>query len=99
MASPCSEFYTVAKSVEFVKRYGGTDRAFRVDALFDPESARYSTAVYIRETVILQPAYPQTNGKFEREPESMEIWRTFHTAWTSGLSSEQVIAQAIGFIG
>jgi len=96
----CSEFYEVAKTVEFVKSYGGEDRYFRINALLHPGSERYSTSAYIRESVTLQPTYPQTHGNFDRKPEDMQVWAVFgNIGWTDRNTAEEAIEQALGFLG
>ena len=54
----CSEFYEVSKTVEFVMPYGGKDTQFRIEALHDLQSDRFSTRVYYHEHFYLQPSYP-----------------------------------------
>lgn len=95
----CGEFYEIAKTVEFVKSYGGEDRYFRINALLNPGTGRYSTSAYIRESVTLQPKFPQTNGKFDRRPEEMQVWAVFsNIGWTDRGTAEEAIEQALGFL-
>ena len=97
--SNCSEFYEVVKSVEFVKNIGGEDRYLRIDALFHPQAGTCSTAAYIRESVTLQPTYPQSQGQFDRKAENMEIWAVYsNIGWTSRATPEEAIEQALGFL-
>lgn len=97
--SSCTEFYEVAKSVELVKQYGGEDRNFRIDALFDPKSGRYSTAAYIRENVTLQPSFPVANGKFASPAIDYSIWVVFNNVgWTDRHTAEAAIEQALCFL-
>lgn len=97
--SACSEFYEIAKSVEFVKQYGGEDRVFRIDALYDPKSSRYSTVAYIKESVNLQPSYPVANGKFTSPPVDYLIWVAFtNIGWTDRDSADAATEQALGFL-
>lgn len=97
--SKCSEFYVVAKTVEFVKRHGDEDRQFRIDALHDPKAGKFSTAVYVKESFTLQPTYPQTNGKFDRKPENVRLWIAYdNVGWTDRDTAEQAIEQALGFL-
>jgi hypothetical protein len=98
--SGCSEFYEVAKSVEFFKQYGGQDRRFRIDALFDPKNGRFSTSAYIEEAVNIQPSYPVVNGQFATAPDDFRIWVVFtNVGWTDRDSAEAAIEQAMGFLG
>ena len=41
----CSEFYEVVKTVEFVMPYGEEDTQFRIEALHDLQTGRFSTRV------------------------------------------------------
>lgn len=96
----CSAFYEVVKTVEFVKPHGGKDTCFRIDALFDPQSGRYSTTVYYQEDFRLQPAFPVSNGNFTTNPGDFSVWVPFpNAAWTDRDSAEQAIEQALGFLG
>ena len=96
----CSEFYEVAKTVEFVMNYGGENRRFRINALLNLATGRYSTSAYISESVTLQPTFPQTAGQFERKPEDMQIWIVFSDiGWTDRSTAEAAIEQALGFLG
>lgn len=97
--SSCSEFYEVALSVEFVKPYGGEDRMFKIEALFNRTNGSYSTSAYIKEHVTLQPSYPVVNGSFTSKPTDYTIWVAFHNiGWTDRESAEAAIEQAIGFL-
>lgn len=98
--SACSEFYEVVKSVEFVKEFGGIDRMFRIDALYQPETGVYSTRVYIEESVTLQPAYPNQNGKRTSVCEDYRIWVVLGNAGSTNRdTAEAAIQQALGFLG
>jgi hypothetical protein len=97
--STCSEFYEVSLSVQFVRTYAGVDRSFRLEALRNPQTGKYSTSAYIRENVTLQPTYPATNGKFGSAPTSYSIWAQFtNIGWTNRDSAEAAIEQAMGFL-
>lgn len=97
--STCSEFYEVAMSVQFVRPYGGKDRRFRINALHDPQTGKYSTSAYIKEDVTLQPSFPVVNGKFESTPKSYSLWVAFtNIGWTHQDSAEAAIEQALGFL-
>ncbi|WLI89600.1 hypothetical protein Q4S45_00250 [Massilia sp. R2A-15] len=98
--SGCSEFYEVAKSVVFFQQYGGETRRFRIDALLDPKSGRFSTSAYIEEAVNLQRSYPVANGKFTTAPDDFRIWVVFtNLGWTDRASAEAAIEQAMAFLG
>lgn len=97
--SKCSEFYEVAKTVEFVKNHAGEDKQFRIDALHDLKAGNFSTAVYVKESFTLQPTYPQTNGAFDRKPEDAYIWIAYNNVgWTNRNTADEAIEQALGFL-
>jgi hypothetical protein len=97
--SSCSEFYEIAKSVQFVRPYGGTDRTFKIEALFSPKDGTYSTAAYIQEHVTLQPSYPSVGNTLTGTPASYGIWTVFsNLGWTSRATAEAAIEQALGFL-
>lgn len=94
-----NEFYEVAKTVQFVKSYGGEDRTFKIEALFDPKSGSYSTSAYIQEYVTLQPSYPVVNGIYTSKPTDYSVWVKFgNIGWTDRESAESAIEQALGFL-
>lgn len=95
----CSEFYEVAKTVEFVMPYGGEDTQFRVEALHDLHSGRFSTRAYYYEHFHLQPSYPVVNGKFTKNPADFQVWVPLpNAAWTDRDTADQAITQALGFL-
>jgi hypothetical protein len=95
----CNEFYEVALSVEFVRNYAGVDRSFRIEALHNPQTGKYSASAYIREDVTLQPTYPAAYGKFNSAPTSYSIWVQFpDIGWTNRDSAEAAIEQVLGFL-
>ncbi|MEO5690102.1 MAG: hypothetical protein ABIR54_22305 [Burkholderiaceae bacterium] len=97
--SACSEFYEVAKSVEFVRPYGGEDRRFRIDALLNLADGSFSTSAYLEESVTLQPSFPQSNGAFDRKPEAFRVWVAFsNIGWTNRTSADDAINQALGML-
>jgi hypothetical protein len=96
----CSEFCVVAKVVEVVVNLGGANRTVRIEALdrFYSTQPSYSTRAYIQESVTVQPTYPQSNGRFERKPESMRVWVPYDLPWTDRDSADGAIEQALGFL-
>ena len=100
MYKNCSEFYEVAKIVEFVMPYGGQDTHIRIEALHDPQSGRYSTRVSYQQEFRLQPSYPVVNGNFGKNPGDFSLWVPFpNAAWTDRDTADAAIEQALGFIG
>ena len=96
----CTEFYEVAKSVEFVRPHAGQDRRFRIDALHDSLTGKFSTAAYIEEDVNLQLSYPYVNGQFTHAPTNFAVWVAFrHTGWTHRNDADGAIEQALSFFG
>lgn len=96
----CSEFYIVEKSIEVCAEIGGGQRRIRIDALCRPGSTtRHSTRSYIKEVIIVQPTYPQSDGKFDRKPESVRTWIAYDLPWTARDSADGALAQALDFLG
>lgn len=96
----CSEFYEVAKIVEFVMPYGGEDTQFRIEVLHNLQSSRFNTSVYYKEHFHLQPSYPVVNGKFSNKPTDFQVWVPFpNAAWTDRATADEAITQALGFLG
>lgn len=96
----CSEFYEVVKTVEFVMPYGEEDTQFRIEALHDLQTGRFSTRVYYYEHFHLQPSYPVMNGKFTQKPSDFRVWVPLpNVAWTDRDTADEAITQALGFLG
>jgi hypothetical protein len=97
--SYCSEFYTVEKTLEVVVSRNGESITVRLEALRNEETGRYSTRAFMDENVTLQPTYPQSHGKYEREAEDFRIWVPFPDfPWTDRDSADAVLMQALGFL-
>jgi hypothetical protein len=98
----CSAFYFVEKSIEVVVTLKTTRESarIRIDALHstDPSNS-YSTNAYVEEEIMVQPAYPQTHGRFYPHPKAMTVWIGYDLPWTSGNSADDALAQALGFLG
>jgi len=98
----CSEFYIVEKSIEVVVEIGGESHRIRIDALRASDSTdssvRYSTTAYIEEDITVQPTYPQTGEKYDRKPESVQVWIGYDLPWTARSSADDALAQALGFL-
>jgi hypothetical protein len=95
----CSEFYVVEKSIAVVVKIGDEDQQVRIDALYGPDSTTvYSTHAYIKEDIMIQPTYPQTEGEFDRDPESVRVWIDYDLPWTAAGSADEALAQALEFL-
>ena len=94
----CSEFFTVEKSIELVLRIRDEERRIRIDALRNAPDGRFSTKAYIEEDLTAQPTYPKTGDSFNRRPENMRVWISFHLPWTNRDSAEEALQQALGFL-
>lgn len=98
--SKCSEFYEVAKIVEFVMPHAGEDTQFRIEVLHDLQSGRFSTSVYYKEHFHLQPSYPVVNGNFSKQTADFQVWVPFpNAAWIDRDTADEAITQALGFLG
>lgn len=94
-----SEFYTVEKVLEVVCPIGGEDQSIRIEALRDRETNSFSTRAYIKESVTLQPSYPQSTSEgFEKKPQNYRVWVSFDLPWTNGTSADDVLRRALSFL-
>jgi hypothetical protein len=96
--SSCHEFYEIASSVQFVRPYGGVDRLFKIDALFDPSTGKYSTSAYIREYFKLQSTISAEGESLSNTSKDYAIWVHFDLPWTDRHSADAAIEQALGFL-
>ncbi len=94
----CSEFYTVAKSIEVVVKLRGGPSRIRIDALRSEIEGRFSTKAYIEESLTLQPTYPQTSGSFQRKPEEFRVWVDYDLPWVDSDSADGALRRAVGFL-
>ncbi len=95
----CSEFYTVAKTIQVVVSRNGESMTVKIEALRNEETGRYSTRAYYEEHVTLQPTYPKAYGKYEREPDDFIVWVSWlDLPWTDRDSAEAALGQALGFL-
>ncbi len=90
----CSEFYSVAKSIEVVAKIQDQSRRIRIEALHDERDGKYSTKAYIEVDVQLHPT-SQSNGKFV---ENFSIWAAYDLPWTHTNSVELALGQALGLL-
>lgn len=73
-------------------------RRVRIEALRDLRDNKYSTTAYIQEGITVQPTYPQSNGKYDRNPNYMEVWSHYDLPWTDGNSADAVLTEALAFL-
>lgn len=96
----CSEFYEIEKTVEFVIPHGGEDTTFRIEALLDLKSGRYSTRVSYHENFRLQTSYPVVDGKFGKVPGDFAVWVPYPNApWVDADTADSAIERSLGFLG
>ena len=94
----CSEIYIVEKTVEAVVEIAGEMQMIRIEALRDLRDDHFCTRAFMRETVTLQPTFPQTDDKFDRKPEEFQIWVDYDLPWTDREEADQALTQALGFL-
>jgi hypothetical protein len=88
----CQQFYTVEKSVEVIVSLGGEQRCVRIEALRGRDGS-YSTKAYIKEELIVQPAFPQTSEKLQPS-----VWIGYSLPWTNRDSADGALHQALKFL-
>ena len=92
-----NEVYEVVKTVEVV----GYDRKIRrVEVLkcYSNTKTPYIVNYLIRDEATVQPTYPKSGGKFERQPESVEIWHRTSEPWVVAQTAEEALAQALHWL-
>ena len=92
-----NEVYEVVKTVEVV----GYDRnIYRVEVLkcYSNTSVPFLVNYLTRDEAIVQPTYPQTGGKFDRQPESVEVWHLSREPWVVGQTAEDALKQALHWL-
>jgi hypothetical protein len=94
----CSEFYTVAMSIEVVVMFKDEPVTIKIDAVKNERTGIYSTNAYQKVSVTLQPTYPKSGDSFDRQPEDFCIWVIFDLPWTNRNSAEEALNQALGFL-
>ena len=96
----CFEAYEIEKIIDVVVSFKSSheSRRVRIEALRDLRDNKYSTTAYILENITVQPTYPQSNGKYDRSPNDMEVWSHYDLPWTSGNSADAVLTQALVFL-
>jgi len=96
VTSRFNEVYEIVRTVEIVSNH----HTYRIDVQRDysnPTSA-YQVAWWTEEEIVAQPAFPQTSGRFDREPEVMSIWTRASMPWVSQSTAEAALASALSFI-
>lgn len=91
----CSEFYLVEQAIEVVVPSGGQTHRFRIEALRDIRTSRYSTTCYIEEAINVQLTYPRPG---EPTPTELRVWASYPLPWTNGETAQQVLNRALGFL-
>ncbi len=91
-----SEAYEVVRTVDVWVNL----QHFRIEVLrcFSNPNTPYVVQYYKEETVEIQHTYPQTLGKFDRDVESVRIWKDIDVANVRMPDAEAALNQAIGFL-
>ena len=95
----CNEFYIVETTIEVVVKLQEESTTIRIDALWDERNKRYTTCAYRYESVTVQPTYPRKDEEFFREPENFQVWVDYELPDTVGNTADEVLRQALGFLG
>ncbi len=92
-----NEAYEVVKTVEVV---GYNKKIYRIEVLkcFSNPHVPFLVNYLIEDYVTVQPTYPQTEGKFERQPESINVWRQTREPWVVAQTAEGALAEALSFL-
>jgi hypothetical protein len=92
-----NEAYEVVRTVEVV---GRNRKTYRIEVLKSyPSSATPFQVRYLtKDEVTVQPTYPQRDGKFEREPESITVWHRSSEPWVVAQTAEDALKQALDFL-
>jgi hypothetical protein len=88
----CEQFYTVEKSLEVLVSLGGEQRSVRIEARRGRDGS-YSTKAYIKEELIVQPAFPQTSEQLR-----LSVWIGYSLPWTNRDSADKALHQALMFL-
>ncbi len=92
------EFFVVEKTVEVRVRIEGIPQTVRIEALLHPASGSYYARACIQDCFKIQPSYPQSRGRFDREPLDGILWLDFEIPWAAGDSADDAITQALGVL-
>lgn len=94
----CSEVYVVEKSLEVVVEIGEETKCVKINALHELCSDHYKTNAYIKEDITVQKTHPKKNGKYERKPESVEVWISYKLPWICENSADEALTKALIFL-
>ena len=92
-----NEVYEVVKTAELV----GYDRnMYRIEVLkcFSNPNVPYLIRSLIWRHITVQPTYPKTSGKFDRQPEDMGVWVDVELPWVVAQTADGALAQALSFL-
>ncbi|MGB5874480.1 MAG: hypothetical protein WBH56_12225 [Bacteroidota bacterium] len=94
----CDEFYIVEKTIEVVVNIKGESETIRIDAMKNEKTGKYCTRAYRDEQLTVQPTYPKTEGKYDRNPEDCRIWVDYDLPWTDRNTANEALRQAIDLL-
>jgi len=92
-----NEAYEVVKTVEVV----GYDRnIYRIEVLkcYSNPNVPFKVDYLTMDDATIQPTYPQKEGKFERQPESIRVWKRSGEPWVAAPTAEDALRQALSFL-
>ena len=92
-----NEVYEVVKTVEVV----GYDRNFyRIEVLkcYSNPNVPFLVNYLTRDEATVQPTYPKTRGKFDRQPESVEVWHLSREPWVVAQTAEDALRQGLNWL-
>ncbi|MBU0520119.1 hypothetical protein KJ564_14425 [bacterium] len=93
------EFYTVEKVVQTVVLLNnGETETIRLEARFRHDTEKYDIASYKKEYFTVQPTFPQTNGKYDREQEDAETWVKYELPSVTENSADKAIERALNWL-
>ncbi|MGY3130872.1 hypothetical protein ACVWZM_001554 [Bradyrhizobium sp. USDA 4501] len=93
---PVIESYTVEKTIEVVWDHpdGTTDR-FRIEALRNHETGKYTTTVYRDTDIVIQPS---TLDDHVVDPRNGRVWVNAQFPWTQRDTADAAIEQCLSLI-
>lgn len=94
----CNEFYVIEKTIEVIVGSAEKSKTIRIEALLSLPQREYSTHVYIKEHVTVQPTFPRTGEGFDRKPANMQVWINYDLPWTNGETADEVINKTLAFL-
>jgi hypothetical protein len=91
----CNEFYVVESTIEVVVPSGGQSYRFRIQALRDVRTFKYSTSCSIEESINARRTYPRPGDEGETE---LRVWASYPLPWTNGDTAQDVLNRALAFL-